>query len=319
MLPPLLRAAFMYLLLVLISRIAGTRPGRKYTPFEFVLAFYFGGLALTAMIGTEASLTNGFCQVIAIAMLHVFIVWLRHRFKAIEHIFDGTPLLVRDTFRWCDETMLLMRLSRQDVMSVARAGNIRSEDEIHTAVLERSGELSILRAQSGESSDFPPEKSDINVGEDLTFQRKWWRFEHILWALFVLVLAADISGVLGSGPLARVTRNTPDGLLTIQYERVVRSTTPAIIRIRPSAAAIHDGKVYIYLGSSALTRLGLNSIAPQPALSSLGDGGTVYEFPVHSPNSIIEFHLEPVSVGRSPLIVGVAGSQPLQTKVTVLP
>ncbi len=48
-----LRAFFGYLFLVMVVRIVGRRPGKQMTPFEFVLVFFIGGLALTAIVGTR--------------------------------------------------------------------------------------------------------------------------------------------------------------------------------------------------------------------------------------------------------------------------
>lgn len=59
-----LRAFFGYLFLVVIVRIVGRRPGKQMTPFEFVLIFFIGGLALTAIVGDEVSFTNALCQII---------------------------------------------------------------------------------------------------------------------------------------------------------------------------------------------------------------------------------------------------------------
>ena len=50
-----LRAFFGYFFLVLIVRIVGQHPGKQMTPFEFVLVFFIGGLALTAIVGDEGS------------------------------------------------------------------------------------------------------------------------------------------------------------------------------------------------------------------------------------------------------------------------
>ena len=61
-----LRAFFGYFFLVFIVRIVGRRPGKQMTPFEFVLIFFIGGLALTAIVGDEVSFTNGICQIITI-------------------------------------------------------------------------------------------------------------------------------------------------------------------------------------------------------------------------------------------------------------
>ena len=49
------RAAFGYCFLVFMVRIAGRRPGKQITPFEFVLIFFIGGVTLTPMVGDDRS------------------------------------------------------------------------------------------------------------------------------------------------------------------------------------------------------------------------------------------------------------------------
>ena len=78
----ILRAAFGYLFLVLMVRVVGRRPGKQLTPFEFVLVFYLGGLTLTGMVGTEASLTNAVTQILTVAVCHYVLASLRYRFDA---------------------------------------------------------------------------------------------------------------------------------------------------------------------------------------------------------------------------------------------
>ena len=59
---------------------------------------------------------------------------------------------------------------------------------------------------------------EIAVGENLEFQRKWWKFEHIIWSFFLLVLICDLLGLFGRGWLAKAQRSTPDQALTLEYE-----------------------------------------------------------------------------------------------------
>jgi uncharacterized membrane protein YcaP (DUF421 family) len=56
-----LRAFFGYIFLLMVVRIVGRRPGKQTTPFEFVLVFFIGCLALTAIVGDEVSFTNAIC------------------------------------------------------------------------------------------------------------------------------------------------------------------------------------------------------------------------------------------------------------------
>ncbi len=139
-----LRALFGYFFLVFIVRIVGRRPGKQLTPFEFILIFFLGGLMLTAIVADEASLTNAFCQIIAVAMAHYFLGWLRQRSDRVAKILDGTPLFLLVDGQWRRRTMQLQRISAMDVMEKTRDQGLRTLDKVQAAVLERNGEISIL-------------------------------------------------------------------------------------------------------------------------------------------------------------------------------
>ena len=138
------RALFGYFFLVFIVRIVGRRPGKQLTPFEFILIFFLGFLMLTTIVQEEASLTNAFCQIIAIAAAHYSLTVLRSRSNTVAKILDGTPLILLEAGQWRAQTMQRMGLHDDDVMEKARDQGLKTLGEIETAVLERNGEISII-------------------------------------------------------------------------------------------------------------------------------------------------------------------------------
>src|SRR6202161_581749 len=88
------RAFVGYLFLVMVVRIVGRRPGKQMTPFEFVLIFFIGGLALTAIVGDEVSFTNGVCQIITMGLAHYSLAWARTKSRRFARLIDGTPLIL---------------------------------------------------------------------------------------------------------------------------------------------------------------------------------------------------------------------------------
>jgi uncharacterized membrane protein YcaP (DUF421 family) len=158
-----LRAYFGYFFLVLIVRVVGRRPGRQLTPFEFVLVFFIGGLALTAIVGDERSFTNAGCQILAVALAHYTIAWARAKSRTLSRVIDGTPLILMETDRmgqrlWRQETMAKMRIQDTDVLFSARDHGLKTLQEIDTAILERNGDISVLAA--GRSPDDEPSSAD---------------------------------------------------------------------------------------------------------------------------------------------------------------
>ena len=165
----------------------------------------------------------------------------------------------------------------------------------------------------------PQVDSAIAVGEDLEFQQKWWKFENVVWVFFVLVLIADLSGLLGRGPLAKAEQRTGDGTLDVKYERVERANTSSIITILPGEAAVHDGKVQIYVSDTVLKQLGAQRVIPQPSTSTVGAGGVTYTFAATTTPITVQIELKPSFIGSHPFTVSVPGAEPVQAKAFVLP
>lgn len=143
-----LRALWGFLFLIFIARIAGRRPGKQYTPFEYVLVFFLGGLTLTGMVGPEASSINAVTQILTVAVAHAALVWLRSKYAGVRKLVDGVPLILLEGQTWRSRTMRKMRMAPEDVMYVARDNGLKNLSEIHTATLERNGEISIVPAET---------------------------------------------------------------------------------------------------------------------------------------------------------------------------
>src|SRR5947209_3340773 len=84
-------------------------------------------------------------------------------------------------------------------------------------------------------------QSDIDIGYDNVFERRWSYFERFVWAFFSLLIAATLLGLLGRGPLNRVRRTLADGT-TVEYERVVRFKSPSMITF---VVPVKDGSASI--------------------------------------------------------------------------
>ena len=138
------RGVFGYLFLVFIVRIAGRRPGKQLTPFEFVLIFFMGGLTLTGLVGNDKSYVNAVCIILSVACTHWVLSYLKQISPRVGVLLDGTPLVLLSKGQLQSESMLRMGIQDDDIMAVARDQGIRSLTQIDYAVLERNGEISII-------------------------------------------------------------------------------------------------------------------------------------------------------------------------------
>lgn len=167
--------------------------------------------------------------------------------------------------------------------------------------------------------DVPRVDGSVAVGEDLPFQRRWWKFERLIWMFFTLVLAADLSGILGRGPLAKAERHSSDGTVVLKYEWVLRENTASMLTILPGQGAIAGGKLQLFVSDELLKQLGTQRVIPQPETSAIGGGGVTYTFAATQLPMTVQMELKPARLGEQHFSVAAGGGEPVQAGTFVLP
>jgi hypothetical protein len=161
--------------------------------------------------------------------------------------------------------------------------------------------------------------NEIAVGEDLDFQRKWWRFENAAWVVFTLIIVLDLAGLFGRGPIAKAERHSTDGTIDVHYERILRTNSPSILTVRFAQSAIRDGKIHLYVSESLVKALGTQRVIPAPQDTVVGDAGLTYTFAASRPPASIDLALQPAGPGIYDFTIGVLGAQPVHARVFVVP
>lgn len=162
--------------------------------------------------------------------------------------------------------------------------------------------------------------SEIAVGEDLEFQRKWWTFERLVWIFVAAVLLLTLLGAFGRGWLAKKQSRSSDGNLTLKYDRIQRTGTPSDMTVMLGSGAIRNGQIRLFVSQSVMAQLGSLRISPQPEHSLVGNGGVTYIFPANGSPATVVFSLEPSGPSRFGfrVVLPDIGSE-VDSKVVVMP
>ena len=168
-------------------------------------------------------------------------------------------------------------------------------------------------------NEVPKVDDAVAIGEDLQFQERWWTFEKVIWSFFVLILLADVLGVFGRGWLAKAKCGGPENGLVVDYERVLRASTPSIMDIHIQPDAVQDGAVQVFVSDTIVKQLGAQRVAPQPLRTEIGNKGLTYTFPVNGMPAEIQLALEPSFPGVHEFTLQVPGKAPLHERVVVVP
>lgn len=140
-----LRAAAMYVFLLLVFRIAGRRALGELTSFDFVLLLIVSEATQQAMLGEDGSMTNAFLVILTLLLLNVGLsLWMRHS-KTVSKWIDDVPTVIVEDGVPLKEAMFRARVNEDDVLEAARERQgLERMDQIKYAVLERTGGISIV-------------------------------------------------------------------------------------------------------------------------------------------------------------------------------
>jgi uncharacterized membrane protein YcaP (DUF421 family) len=140
-----IRAAVVYLFLLLLLRLTGKRTLAQITTFDLVLLLIMSEATQDALIDDDRSMINSALVVTTLMGLNILMSWLKLRSKAIDHVLDDIPLLIVADGKPLKDRMDKERVDEDDILDAAReTQGIERMDQIRHAILERNGKISII-------------------------------------------------------------------------------------------------------------------------------------------------------------------------------
>lgn len=143
-----LRAAAMYLVLMVLFRIAGRRSLTDLTTFDFVLLLIIGEATQQALLGDDFSVTNSVLIIATLIAIDVGFSLAKQRSTRLAKFLDGGPTVVVENGVPLKKRMQQARLTEDDIMEAARASQgVLEMSAIRYAILERNGSISIIKIE----------------------------------------------------------------------------------------------------------------------------------------------------------------------------
>lgn len=140
-----LRAAAMYLALMVLFKIAGRRSSAELTTFDFVLLMMIGEATQQALLGDDFSVTNGILVIVTLIGIDVGLSLLKQRSGWVSRLIDGEPTIIVENGKLLRQRLRHARLVEADIMEAARSSQgIETLEEIKFAIIERNGKISII-------------------------------------------------------------------------------------------------------------------------------------------------------------------------------
>jgi uncharacterized membrane protein YcaP (DUF421 family) len=140
-----LRAAAVYLVLLLLLRLSGKRTLAQITVFDFILLLIISEATQQALLGNDFSITQAALVILTLIALDRAFDYFSFRSSRADRLVNGSPLVLIEQGRPLHDRMDLMRLTPDDVLDQARQSQgLERLDQIEYAVLERNGRISVV-------------------------------------------------------------------------------------------------------------------------------------------------------------------------------
>jgi uncharacterized membrane protein YcaP (DUF421 family) len=141
----ILRTAVIYVVLMLLFKVAGKRSLSQTDTFDLVVLLIISEATQQAMVGDDPSLTNAFLVIMTLLGISIIMSIWRFRSAKFETYLDGGPLILVDDGKPLMDRMKRARVDVTDILATAReTQGLERMEQIKYAVLEHSGSISII-------------------------------------------------------------------------------------------------------------------------------------------------------------------------------
>lgn len=149
-----LRAAIIYLALLVLVRISGRRTVGQFTPFDLLVVMLLSEAVSNGLNGGEDSVAGALLAAATLVALNVLVAFISSRSAGFQSAVEGDPILIGRDGVIFEKVLRTQRVPISDAEQALREADCDQKD-MHFLFLEADGHISVLQRSSpplGESA-----------------------------------------------------------------------------------------------------------------------------------------------------------------------
>ncbi|MCL6577478.1 DUF421 domain-containing protein [Kyrpidia sp.] len=158
-----LRSIVIFFILLLFTKILGKREISQLSFIDFVSAITMGDIAANLSYNLEGEMGKGFSSLMVWVFLPFLLSYMALHFKWVRRFLNGNPVVVIRQGKVMEDNLRKVRYSIDDLMQQLRQRNVFHVADVEFAVLEASGQLTVLKKADLEQ----PTRRDLSVPAEL--------------------------------------------------------------------------------------------------------------------------------------------------------
>ena len=151
----ILRSFIVYVFMITLLRLTGKRQIGQLAPFDLVLLLVLSNAVQNAMNGGDNSVSGGMLCAVTLVAINWTVGYATYRSKRIEALIEGKPqILIHDGHLYRD-IMAREQLTQHELEAALRAAGCAAISEVHFAVIENNGQISVRRKDNVTKGGMP--------------------------------------------------------------------------------------------------------------------------------------------------------------------
>lgn len=150
------RATIVYFAIFLGLRLGGKREMGQLTAFDLAVILLIANAVQNAMVGSDVSVTGGLLAAGVLFALNFGVGFARERVPFLRNTFEGHPTIVVYDGKTIVKNLKDEGIDQEMVMMAIREHGIANLEDVHLAVLEVDGSISVVPKEQGKVG--PPKK-----------------------------------------------------------------------------------------------------------------------------------------------------------------
>jgi len=139
-----LRTAVIYVVILIVLRLAGKREIGQMTVFDLVVLLLIANAVQNAMVGPDTSLPGGILAAAVLVILDVVLARLRLRWPRLRRMIEGSPTLLVLHGEVLTDHLRREGLDQETLEAALREHGVADVTGVKMAVLEMDGSISVV-------------------------------------------------------------------------------------------------------------------------------------------------------------------------------
>lgn len=140
----LIRTAIIYIFLSVIMKLTGKRQLGELEVEELISTFLISEIAVFPIDDPDIPVLNAVIPIILIVCCEILLSFIKNKSSGLKRAIDGRAIYIIYKGRLLEHVLRENRISVEELLSAARQNGIGSIEDIHYAIIEPNGKISVL-------------------------------------------------------------------------------------------------------------------------------------------------------------------------------